>query len=83
MLNLALLDVGSGYLPSGIEVPEASQGPSLATLGLGVILALIDSQTALAPLRGPSGAILIAGVLVTLVVTLGREVVRAENKKQG
>ena len=48
-----------------------------------VILALIDSQTALAPLRGASGAILIAGVLVTLVVTLGREVVRAENKKQG
>ena len=48
-----------------------------------VILVLIDSLTALAPLRGASGAILIAGVLVTLVVTLGREVMRAENKEQG
>jgi hypothetical protein len=48
-----------------------------------VILALIDSLTALAPLRGASGAILIAGVLVTLAVTLGREVMRAENKEQG
>jgi hypothetical protein len=48
-----------------------------------VILALIDSLTALAPLRGASGAILIASVLVTLVVTLGREVIRAENKEQG
>jgi hypothetical protein len=48
-----------------------------------VILALIDSLTALVPLGGASGTILIAGVLVTLVVTLGREVIRAENKEQG
>ncbi len=47
-----------------------------------VILALIDSLTALTPLRGASGAILIAGVLVTLLATLGREVMRAENKEK-
>jgi hypothetical protein len=47
-----------------------------------VILALIPSLTALAPLRGASGVILIAGVLVTLVATLGREVMRAENKEK-
>jgi hypothetical protein len=41
-----------------------------------VILALIHSWGALAPLRGGSGAILIVGVLATLVVTLGREVMR-------
>jgi hypothetical protein len=40
-----------------------------------VILALIHFLGALAPLRGGSGAILIAGVLATLVATLGREVI--------
>ena len=45
-----------------------------------VTLALIDSLDALAPLRGGSGIILIVGVLATLVATLGREVMRAENK---
>lgn len=45
-----------------------------------VILALIHSLGALAPLRGGPGAILIGGVLATLVATLGREVMRAENK---
>ena len=41
-----------------------------------VILALIHPLGALAPLRGGSGAILIVGVLATLVATLGREVMR-------
>ncbi len=41
-----------------------------------VILALIHFLGALAPLRGGSGAILIVGVLATLVATLGREVMR-------
>jgi hypothetical protein len=36
----------------------------------------------LAPLRGGSGAILIVSVLATLVVTLGREVMRPENKQK-
>ena len=45
-----------------------------------VVLALIHFLGALAPLRGGSGAILIVGVLATLVATLGREVMRAENK---
>ena len=45
-----------------------------------VILALIHSVGALAPLRGGSGAILIVGVLATLVATLGREVMRPENR---
>lgn len=45
-----------------------------------VTLALIDSLDALAPLRGGSGIILIVGVLATLVATLSREVMRAENK---
>jgi hypothetical protein len=43
-----------------------------------VILALIHSLGALAPLRGGSGAILIVGVLATLVATLGREVMRSK-----
>jgi hypothetical protein len=47
-----------------------------------VILALIHFLGALAPLRGGSGAILIVGVLATLVVTLGREVIRPENKQK-
>ena len=42
-----------------------------------VILALIHFLGALAPLRGGSGAILIVGVLATLVATLGREVMRS------
>ena len=45
-----------------------------------VILALISSPGTPAPLHGASGVILIIGVLVTLVATLGREVIRAENK---
>ena len=47
-----------------------------------VILALIHSLGALAPLRGGASAILIVGVLATLVASLGREVMRAENKEQ-
>ena len=43
-----------------------------------VILALIHSTGALAPL----GTILIVGVLATLVATLGREVMRSENKQK-
>ncbi len=43
-----------------------------------VILALINSVGALAPLRGGSGTILIVGVLAALVATLGREVMRSE-----
>jgi hypothetical protein len=42
-----------------------------------VVLALIHLLGALAPLRGGSGAILIVGVLATLVATLGREVMRS------
>ena len=45
-----------------------------------VLLALMNSLGALAPLRGGSGTILIVGVLATLAATLGREVMRAENK---
>ncbi len=45
-----------------------------------VILALIHSVGALAPLRGGLSTILIVGVLATLVVTLGREVMRSENR---
>lgn len=41
-----------------------------------VILALIHFLGALTPVRGGSGAILIVGVLATLVATLGREVMR-------
>ena len=47
-----------------------------------VVLALIYFLGALAALRGGSGAILIVGVLVTLVATLGREVMRPENKQK-
>ena len=47
-----------------------------------VILALIHFVGALAPLRGGSGLILILGVLATLVATLGREVMRSENKQK-
>jgi hypothetical protein len=47
-----------------------------------VILALINSVGALAPLRGGSGLILVVGVLATLVATLGREVMRSENKQK-
>ena len=47
-----------------------------------VILALIHFLEALAPLRGGSGAILIVGALATLVATLGREVMRPENKQK-
>ncbi len=47
-----------------------------------VILALIHFVGALAPLRGGSGLILIVGVLATLVATLGREVMRSENKQK-
>ena len=44
-----------------------------------VILALINSLSALAPLRGGLGTIMIIGVLATLAATLGREVMRSEN----
>ena len=47
-----------------------------------VILALIHSVGALAPLRGGLGLILIVGVLATLVATLGREIMRSENKQK-
>ena len=47
-----------------------------------VIIALINFVGALAPLRGGSGTILIVGVLATLVATLGREVMRSENKQK-
>jgi len=47
-----------------------------------VVLALIHFLGALAPLRGGSGAILIVGVLATLVATLGREVMRPENRQR-
>jgi hypothetical protein len=46
------------------------------------VLALIHFLGALAPLRGASGIILIVGVLATLVATLGREVMRPENKRK-
>ena len=47
-----------------------------------VILALINSVGALAPLQGGLGLILIVGVLGTLVAALGREVMRSENKQK-
>jgi hypothetical protein len=47
-----------------------------------VVLALIHFLGALTPLRGGSGTILIVGVLVTLMATLGREVMRPENKQK-
>ena len=43
-----------------------------------VILALINSVGALAPLRGGLGTIMIVGVLATLLATLGREVMRSD-----
>lgn len=46
------------------------------------VLALIHFLGALVPLRGASGIILIVGVLATLVATLGREVMRPENKQK-
>ena len=46
------------------------------------VVALIHFLDALAPLRDGLGAILIVGVLVTLVATLGREVARPENQKR-
>ena len=47
-----------------------------------VILALIHFLDAFVPIRGASGAILIIGVLLTLIATLGREVLRPENRSQ-
>jgi hypothetical protein len=47
-----------------------------------IVLALIHFVGALAPLQGGSGLILIIAVLVTLVATLGREVMRSENKQK-
>ena len=47
-----------------------------------VILALINSVGALAPLGGGLGLILIVGVLATLVATLSREIERPENKQK-
>ena len=47
-----------------------------------MLLALIAFLGALAALHGASGAILIAGVLLTLLTTLGREVLRPENKQK-
>ena len=47
-----------------------------------VVLALIHFLGALALLRGGSGIILIVGVLATLLATLGREVMRPENKQK-
>ena len=47
-----------------------------------VVLALIHFLGALAALRGGSGIILIVGVLATLLATLGREVMRPENKRK-
>ena len=46
-----------------------------------VVLALITFLGGLASLRGASGAILIVGVVATLLVTLGREVFRPENQQ--
>jgi|SRR5712691_10128729 len=47
-----------------------------------VVLALIHFLGALTPLRGGSDIMLIVGVLATLLVTLGREVMRPENKQK-
>ena len=61
-------------------------GDLVILLGVTLImatLALIDFLGALALLRGGSGAILIVGMLATLVTTLGLEVMRAENKEKG
>ena len=47
-----------------------------------VVLALIHFLGALTLLRGGPGIILIVGVLATLVATLGREVIRPENRQK-
>jgi hypothetical protein len=47
-----------------------------------IVLALIHFLGALAPLHGASDIILIVGVLATLVATLGREVMRPENRQK-
>jgi len=47
-----------------------------------VVLALIHFLGALAALRGASGILLIVGVLATLMATLGREVMRPENRQK-
>jgi hypothetical protein len=47
-----------------------------------VVLALIHFLGALTPFLIGSGIILIVGVLATLVATLGREVMRPENKQK-
>ena len=47
-----------------------------------IILALMNFLGALASIRGASGTILIVGVLLTLLATLGREVIRSENRQQ-
>jgi hypothetical protein len=47
-----------------------------------VVLALIHFLGALAALRGASSLILIVGVLATLMATLGREVMRPENRQK-
>ena len=47
-----------------------------------VILVLIHTVGALAPLQGGLGIILVVGVLATLVATLAREVVRSEKKQE-
>jgi hypothetical protein len=46
-----------------------------------VVLALITFLGGLASLRGASGAILIVGMVATLLVPLGREVFRPENRQ--
>ena len=43
---------------------------------------MINSVGALAPLQGGLGIIMIVGVLATLVTTLGREIMRSENKQK-
>jgi hypothetical protein len=51
-------------------------GDMVILLGIALtvlVLALINSVGALAPLRGLSGPILVAGVLASLVATLSRE----------
>ncbi|HLX58685.1 MAG TPA: hypothetical protein VKR83_16825 [Ktedonobacteraceae bacterium] len=47
-----------------------------------IILALIHFLSTSISLRGASGVILIIGVLATLVATLGREIMRSENRQQ-
>ena len=47
-----------------------------------VVLVLIHFLDASTPLRGGSGIILIVGVLATLLATLGREVMRPENRQK-